>query len=201
MDNGLFRVALRHATHTPKRRIRLDTAFTQFLGKTLTPSLKILMAGIQAMAVRTTYLYAQMHMRMRFVIVRGENVCPAVTELNCREISCRIAHCFPIRSRWHRQQDVESLAALAGLGDAPPAELPGLHEIAHRILAFNTVTVLILQFDPPVTRDIAQMSAYRSHALRTRRLVGDLDHDFRGAPQRAGDLRAHASGSVANAHM
>ncbi|KVF64813.1 hypothetical protein WJ15_10820 [Burkholderia cepacia] len=201
MDDGLLRVAPRHATHTPRRRIRLDTMLTQFLRKTLTPSLKILMAGIQAIAVRTTHLYAQMHMRMCFVIVYGKNVRPAVTELEHREISRRIAHGLPIRSRWHRQQDVESLAARAGLGDAPPSELPGLREIAQPILAVNPVTILILQFDPAVTRDISQVSTYGSHALRARSLVGNLDHDFRGAPERAGDLRAHASGSVANAHM
>ncbi|KVE85463.1 hypothetical protein WI99_16465 [Burkholderia cepacia] len=153
------------------------------------------------MPIRTPYLHAQMHMRMCFVIVHGESVCPAVTELKCREISRRITHCFPIRSRWHRQQDVESLAPLAGLGDTPPAELPGLRKVPYRILAFDAVTVLILQFDPAVTRDIAQMSTYGSHALRTRRLVGDLDHHFRRAPERARDLRAHATGSIAHTHM
>ncbi|KVR81094.1 hypothetical protein WK26_13620 [Burkholderia vietnamiensis] len=60
---------------------------------------------------------------------------------------------------------------------------------------------MILQFDPAVARNIAQMSTYSSHALCTRRLVGNLDHDFRSASERAGDLRTHASGSVANAHM
>ncbi|AOJ76836.1 hypothetical protein WI93_00340 [Burkholderia vietnamiensis] len=130
MDDGLLRVALRHAAHTSRRRIRLDTVLTQFLRKTLPPSLKILMAWIQTMPIRTTYLYAQMHVRMSFVIVRSENVRPAITELKRREIPSRIANCLPIRSGWHRQQDVESLAARAGLGDTPTAELPGLREIA-----------------------------------------------------------------------
>ncbi|KVB75733.1 hypothetical protein WI64_19365 [Burkholderia cepacia] len=201
MNDSLLRIALRYAARTPRRCIRLDSILPQFLRKALAPSLQILVPRIQAAPVRAADLDAQMNMRMRFVFVRGENVCAPVAELTRREIARRIAHGFSIRSGRHRQQDIESFTPRTGLRDTPSAQFPGLHEIAQRILAFNTVSVLIFQFDPAITRDIAQMSTYGSQPLRTRRLVGDLDHDLRCTPERSGDSSAHESGRVANIHM
>ncbi|KVA55919.1 hypothetical protein WI61_15845 [Burkholderia cepacia] len=201
MNDSLLRIALRYAARTPRRRIRLDSILPQFLRKALAPSLQILVPWIQAAPVRATYLDAQMNMRMRFVFVRGENVRTPVAELKCREITRRIAHGFSIRSGRHRQQDIESFTPRTGLRDSPAAQLPGLHEIAQRILAFNAVAVLIFQFDSAVTGYIAQMPTYRAHALRTPRLVGDLDHDLRGTPERAGDPSAHEGSGIANIHM
>ncbi|MGF6902641.1 hypothetical protein P3T22_003920 [Paraburkholderia sp. GAS348] len=181
---------------SPRGRVRLYTMRPKLLCKILTPPLKIVVTWIQPTPVRSPHLHTQMHMRMGLIVVRCKDIRASVAKLERRKITRRIAHGLPVRSRRHRQKDIEYFAVSAGVRYPPSAELPGFHEVAQRIYAGKSVAGLIFQFDLAVTRDVTKMPTYGSYSLGTRRLVGDLDHHLRRTLQRSGELAAHARGFV-----
>jgi hypothetical protein len=140
-------------------------------------------------------------MRMGLVVMCCKHIRASIPKLERRKIARSIAHGLPVRARRHGKQDIEYLTTMTRLRYSPPAELPGSREIAHGFGTGNPVPVLVFQFNLPFARDITQMPAHRAHTLGARCLVGDLDHHLRRAPERPGQLVAHALAFVKHAHM
>ena len=138
--------APRDAPGRLRRGLGLDTPVAQLLGKGLAPAVQVFLSRVQAFAVTPLRAHADVHMRVRLVRVQHHDIA-MVRQFGLGEFARRLLRHPGIGARWHRQHDVERLAALADLRDARAAEPPLIGDRTQGLpaLAYGTAVILYRQ--------------------------------------------------------
>jgi hypothetical protein len=101
----------------PSRRLGLDAQPAQPFRKGLAPALQIGLARVQAFAVLGLCPHADVHMRVRLVVVQHHHVA-VVCQLDPGELARCMLDDQRIGAVRHRQHDVDGLAPRAVVVDA-----------------------------------------------------------------------------------
>jgi hypothetical protein len=111
-----------------------------------------------------------------------------VRQLGLRELARRPLHRQRVGAARHRQHDVEGLAPGADVVDQAAAVAPVVGQLVQRVLAAHRLAAFVLDLEPAVLADVAQV---RGDGLHAAPAAGDLDHHLR-RPAHHGRLDALA---------
>ena len=131
-----FTLAIGPTSHLA-RRLGVDSALAQLLGKDLSPAAQIRLARIEPLAVLGLGLHRQVDMRMRLMVVQNHHVA-VIGELDLRELPGREEHRLGISASGHGQHDVERLATLADIWNVGTAQPPLALDVVQGHLASLT---------------------------------------------------------------
>jgi hypothetical protein len=141
--------------------------------------------------------HADVHMRVGLVVVQHHHVL-VVGQFDLRELARRALHGQRVGAARHRQHDVEGLAPLTGFSDVVDqraAEAPVIGQVVQRVLASHGLSTLVLDVEPAVLADVAEVGSDGLHAAPAAR---HLDHHLRRAADHGRfDALADGGGALA----
>jgi hypothetical protein len=181
------------SAHRLTRRFGLDALPAQALRKGLAPALQVGLAWVQPLAVLGLRPHAEVHMRVRLVVVQHHHVV-VVGQPDPGELARRLLHGQRIGAARHRQHDVVGLASGAVVVDARAAHLPLPLDGLQCLLAAFGDAAIVFDRQPAVLADVAQVCGDGHHAPAA---AGDLDHHLRGAPDGGRDAAADGGSALA----
>ena len=180
---------LRAARRLP-RGLGLDAALAQLLGEGLAPAVQVGLARVQALAVLRLGAHADVHVRVGLVVVQHHHVL-VVGQLGLARTrappTARVSGSVP--------RGIDSMMLKASrrsldVLDQAAAEAPVVGQLAQRVLAAHRLAALVLDLEPAVLADVAEVRGDGLHAAPAAR---HLDHHLR-RPAHDGGLDALADG-------